>query len=64
MLLNCSLIALFLQLLLIDKKFQEVNQLLAQAGHLVDTWTGSQHQKEYLKVFFLVLQVRLRQIFN
>ncbi|XP_065333268.1 MAU2 chromatid cohesion factor homolog isoform X2 [Cloeon dipterum] len=44
-------------LLLIDKKFQEVNQLLAQAGHLVDTWGGSQHQKEYLKVFFLVLQV-------
>ncbi|XP_059474797.1 MAU2 chromatid cohesion factor homolog isoform X2 [Neocloeon triangulifer] len=44
-------------LLLIDKKFQDVNQLLAQAGHLVDSWTGSQHQKEYLKVFFLVLQV-------
>ncbi|XP_049830848.1 MAU2 chromatid cohesion factor homolog isoform X3 [Schistocerca gregaria] len=44
-------------LLLIDKKFNEVNPLLNQAGHLVDQWQGSQHQKEYLKVFFLVLQV-------
>jgi hypothetical protein len=47
-----------LQLLLIDKKFQEVHPLLNQAGHLVDGWQGSQFQKEYLKVFFLVLQVR------
>jgi hypothetical protein len=46
-----------LQLLLIDKKFQEVHPLLNQAGHLVDGWQGSQFQKEYLKVFFLVLQV-------
>ncbi|XP_046399087.1 MAU2 chromatid cohesion factor homolog [Ischnura elegans] len=44
-------------LLLIDKKFHEVHTLLNQAGHLVDTWQGNQHQKEYLKVFFLVLQV-------
>ncbi|KAL4708447.1 hypothetical protein ACJJTC_001163 [Scirpophaga incertulas] len=44
-------------LLLIDKKIQEVLPLLNQAGHLVDSWTGSPHQKEYLKVFFLVLQV-------
>jgi len=43
--------------LLIDKKFQEVHPLLNQAGHLVDGWQGSQFQKEYLKVFFLVLQV-------
>lgn len=50
--------ALF-QLLLIDKKIQEVLPLLNQAGHLVDSWTGSPHQKEYLKVFFLVLQVSL-----
>jgi MAternally-affected-uncoordination protein len=46
-----------LQLLLIDKKFQEVHPLLNQAGHLVDGWQGNQFQKEYLKVFFLVLQV-------
>jgi MAternally-affected-uncoordination protein len=45
--------------LLIDKKFQEVHPLLNQAGHLVDGWQGSQFQKEYLKVFFLVLQVML-----
>ncbi|PNF35489.1 MAU2 chromatid cohesion factor-like protein [Cryptotermes secundus] len=44
-------------LLLIDKKFQEVHPLLNQAGHLVDGWQGNQFQKEYLKVFFLVLQV-------
>ncbi|OWR55481.1 MAU2 chromatid cohesion factor protein [Danaus plexippus plexippus] len=44
-------------LLLIDKKIQEVLPLLNQAGHLVETWAGSPHQKEYLKVFFLVLQV-------
>nr|CAD7611121.1 unnamed protein product [Timema genevievae] len=45
------------QLMLIDKKFQDVHGLLTQAGHLVDGWQGSQYQKEYLKVFFLVLQV-------
>ncbi|CAG5029907.1 unnamed protein product [Parnassius apollo] len=44
-------------LLLIDKKIQEVLPLLNQAGHLVESWSGSPHQKEYLKVFFLVLQV-------
>ncbi|CAD0203012.1 unnamed protein product [Chrysodeixis includens] len=44
-------------LLLIDKKIAEVLPLLNQAGHLVDSWAGSIHQKEYLKVFFLVLQV-------
>jgi hypothetical protein len=46
-----------LQLLLIDKKFQEVHALLNQAGHLLDGWQGSPFQKEHLKVFFLVLQV-------
>ncbi|KAF7995510.1 hypothetical protein HCN44_006617 [Aphidius gifuensis] len=44
-------------LLLIDKKFNEVHQLLNIAGRGVDTWEGSIHQKEYLKVYFLVLQV-------
>lgn len=44
-------------LLLIDKKFSEVNQLLSNAGHLVENWQGNTHQKEYLKVYFLVLQV-------
>lgn len=45
------------QLLLIDKKLQEVQPILNQAGHLVETWTGSVYQKEYLRVYFLVLQV-------
>lgn len=48
---------LFTQLLLIDKKITEVSPLLTQAGYLVDNWQASQYQKEYLKVFFLVLQV-------
>ena len=47
----------FVQLLLIERKTSEVPSLLAQAGHLVETWNGSVHQKEYLKLFFLVLQV-------
>lgn len=44
-------------LLLIDKKFTEVHPLLNTAGHHVENWQGSPHQKEYLKVYFLVLQV-------
>ncbi|XP_015109825.1 MAU2 chromatid cohesion factor homolog [Diachasma alloeum] len=44
-------------LLLIDKKFNEVHPLLNTAGRCVDTWEGSIYQKEYLKVFFLMLQV-------
>lgn len=43
--------------MLIDKKLTEATPLLSQAGYLVDNWQGSQYQKEYLKVFFLVLQV-------
>ncbi|XP_066249713.1 MAU2 chromatid cohesion factor homolog [Euwallacea similis] len=44
-------------LLLIDKKQQEVQPVLNQAGHLIETWTGAAYQREYLKVYFLVLQV-------
>ncbi|KAL7286945.1 hypothetical protein TKK_0018887 [Trichogramma kaykai] len=44
-------------LLLVDKKFTEVLPLLNTAGHQVENWQGNSHQKEYLKVFFLVLQV-------
>lgn len=44
-------------LLLIDKKFTEVHPLLTSANHHVENWQGSPHQKEYLKVYFLVLQV-------
>ncbi|XP_015524165.1 MAU2 chromatid cohesion factor homolog [Neodiprion pinetum] len=43
--------------LLIDKKFTEVPAVLNQAGPLIETWQASPHQKEYLKVYFLVLQV-------
>lgn len=31
--------------------------VLNQAGHLIETWTGAAYQREYLKVYFLVLQV-------
>ncbi|XP_044735147.1 MAU2 chromatid cohesion factor homolog [Chrysoperla carnea] len=44
-------------MLLTMKKFQEVHPLLSQAGMLIENWQGNPHQKEYLKVFFLVLQV-------
>lgn len=52
------------QLLLIDKKITEVSPLLTQAGYLVDNWQASQYQKEYLKVFFLVLQVMILILLN
>lgn len=55
----------FFQLLLIDKKLQEVQPVLNQASHLIETWTGAVYQKEYLKVYFLVLQVnRYTSIIN
>lgn len=44
-------------LMLIDKKFVEVHPLLTSAGHQVENWQGSSYQKEYLKVYYLVLQV-------
>lgn len=44
-------------LLLIDKKFQEASPLLSSVGHQVENWPGNAHQKEYLKVYFLILQV-------
>ncbi|CAH1797221.1 unnamed protein product [Owenia fusiformis] len=44
-------------LLLIDKKFQEVHQVLTLTGQLTEAWLGPAVQKESLKVFFLVLQV-------
>ncbi|XP_014603570.1 PREDICTED: MAU2 chromatid cohesion factor homolog [Polistes canadensis] len=43
--------------LLIDKQFTEVHALLNSAGHHVENWQGSSYQKEYLKVYYLVLQV-------
>ncbi|KAF0288776.1 MAU2 chromatid cohesion factor [Amphibalanus amphitrite] len=43
-------------LLLAERKLSEATPLLQQGGPLVDAWQGSSQQKEYLKVFFLVLQ--------
>ncbi|CAB0007676.1 unnamed protein product [Nesidiocoris tenuis] len=44
-------------LMLIEKKFSDVLPLLNDAGHLLEIWNGNQYQKEYLRVFFHVLQV-------
>ncbi|KAH0560786.1 MAU2 chromatid cohesion factor homolog [Cotesia glomerata] len=44
-------------LLLIDKKFSEVHPLFHMASRYVDGWEGNHYQKEYLKVYLLVLQV-------
>lgn len=52
-----------MQLLLIDKKHQEVQPVLTQAGHFIETWTGAAYQREYLKVYFLVLQVGAGNLF-
>ncbi|GAB6028583.1 mau2 chromatid cohesion factor [Chamberlinius hualienensis] len=44
-------------LLLIDKKLQEAQVILTMSGQLVESFQGNPHQKELLKVFYLVLQV-------
>ncbi|RWS16437.1 MAU2 chromatid cohesion factor-like protein [Dinothrombium tinctorium] len=44
-------------MLMIDRRLTEVHPVLSLAGQLVETWQGNVHQKESLKVFFLVLQV-------
>ena len=54
-------------LFLLERKFAEANPILHQTGPLIETWVQqNQHQKEpvakvqkeYLQMFFLVLQVR------
>ncbi|XP_038072262.1 MAU2 chromatid cohesion factor homolog [Patiria miniata] len=53
--------ALFLlskgMLMLIDKKYAEVHPVLSTCGSIIDNYTGSDTNKESLKVYFLVLQV-------
>lgn len=44
--------------LLVEKKLVDVHAVLGQAGNAIEQWAASSvHQKESLKVFFLVLQV-------
>lgn len=45
------------QLLLMERKLQEVHPLLTLCGQIVESWQGHPIQKEALRVFFLVLQV-------
>ena len=41
-----------------EKKLSDVHTVLGQAGNAIEQWAApSVHQKESLKVFFLVLQV-------
>ncbi|XP_055387634.1 MAU2 chromatid cohesion factor homolog [Condylostylus longicornis] len=44
-------------ILMIERKTNDVLNLLNQAGSIIDNNINNIHQKEYLKVFFLVLQV-------
>lgn len=50
-------VCLSLQLLLMERKLQEVHPLLTLCGQIVENWQGNPIQKESLRVFFLVLQV-------
>ena len=56
-------------LYLLERKFAEANPILHQTGPLIETWvqqnshqkeTVAKQQKEYLQMFFLVLQVRCK----
>lgn len=44
-------------ILMIERKTNDVLTLLNSAGAIIDNSISNPHQKEYLKVFFLVLQV-------
>ncbi|XP_073832028.1 MAU2 chromatid cohesion factor homolog [Musca autumnalis] len=44
-------------ILMIERKTNDVLALLNSAGAIIDNSISNPHQKEYLKVFFLVLQV-------
>ncbi|XP_058976898.1 MAU2 chromatid cohesion factor homolog [Musca domestica] len=44
-------------ILMIERKTNDVLALLNSAGAIIDNSIANPHQKEYLKVFFLVLQV-------
>jgi len=47
-----------LKVLLVERKLSDVHAVLGQAGTAIEQWAApSVHQKESLKVFFLVLQV-------
>jgi hypothetical protein len=60
-------IVVFLQLFLLERKFGDANPLLHQMGPMIENWVQAnthqkesvaKQQKEYLQMFFLVLQVQ------
>jgi len=57
----------FLQLYLLERKFADANPILHQTGPMIEAWVQAnthqiesvaKQQKEYLQIFFLVLQVQ------
>ena len=53
-----EMVSWYCQVLLVEKKLVDVHAVLGQAGNAIEQWAASSvHQKESLKVFFLVLQV-------
>ena len=55
-------------LFLLERKFADANPILHQTGPMIEAWVQqnshqkeavAKHQKEYLQIFFLVLQVIL-----
>ena len=61
-------------LYLLERKFADANPILHQTGPMIEAWVqqNSHHQKEsvakqqkeYLQIFFLVLQVMIHRAFN
>ena len=64
---HLSMFVVILQLLLLERKFNDANPLLQTMGPVIETWVQTnthqkeavaKQQKEYLQMFFLVLQAR------
>ena len=60
-------------LFLLERKFADANPILHQTGPMIENWlqqnahqkeSVAKQQKEYLQIFFLVLQVRYSKFFH
>ena len=60
-------------LFLLERKFADANPILHQTGPMIENWlqqnahqkeSVAKQQKEYLQIFFLVLQVRYLRFFH
>jgi hypothetical protein len=61
----------FFQLYLLERKFADANPILHQTGPMIEAWVQTnthqtesvaKQQKEYLQIYFLVLQVSFANI--